>query len=156
MQTKTTTKRKPKPLELAQPPNIPAPREPIPVTRPLGELEALAANFQYLSDRVGHLATSGDLPPNAHEFITKTQIAINNLAGYTRKVKNRDLKEYREALANHQISLVCKFVFVGLMTVFFCGIVSSFQPQNNVQPNQKPVQSGVSPDVSSGSQLHPP
>jgi hypothetical protein len=152
------TKRKPKPLVLAQPPKIPAPREPTPPTRPIGELDALAANFQYLSDRVNDLATYNDLPPNGHEFLTRVQQSINNLAGYTRKVKDRDLKEYRESLAHQQIGIVCKVTFVGLMTVFFCGLVTSLQQKEvvYVQPNPYRVQSGDSVGDSNGSQLYPP
>lgn len=153
----TKTKRKPKPLLLAQPPQISAPREPTPLTRPLGELEALAANFQYLSDRVGDVVIYNDLPPNAHEFLTRTQQAINNIAGYTRKVKDRDLREYREALASQQIGIVCKVSFVGLFTVFLCGLVTSFQGKDvYVQPIQKSSQSGVPLAVPSVSQLYPP
>jgi hypothetical protein len=151
------TKRKPKPLVLGIPPSIPAPREPTPPTRPIGELDALAANFQYLSDRVGDVTTCNDLPPNAHEFLTRTQLAINNLAGYARKVKDRDLKEYREALANQQIGIVCKVSFVGLMTVFLCGVVTSFQSKDvYVQPVQNSYQPSVPLTVPNGSQLYPP
>jgi hypothetical protein len=153
----TTTKRKPKPLVLAQPPNIPAPREPTPITRPLGELDALAANFQYLSDRVGDVTIYNDLPPNAHEFLTRTQQAINNLRSYTRQVKDRDMKEYRTALANQQIGIFCKVAFVGLTTVFLCGIVTSFQSKEvYVQPNPYRVQSGIPLGSPNGSQLYPP
>jgi hypothetical protein len=150
-------KSKPKPLILGYPPPIPAPREPTPPTRPIGELDALAANFQYLSDRVGDITLDNDLPPNAHEFLTRTQQAINNLRGYTRQVKDRDLKEYREALANQQIGIVCKVAFVGLTTVFLCGIVTSLQSKEvYVQPNPYRVQSGVPLTVPNGSQLYPP
>jgi hypothetical protein len=151
------TKRKPKPLVLAIPPTIPAPREPTPITRPIGELDALAANFQYLSDRVGDVTTYNDLPPNAHEFLTRTQQSINQIAGYVTKVKSRDLKEYREALANHQIAIVCKVSFVGLMTVFLCGLVSSFQKEVvYVQPNPYRVQSGDPAAAPNGVELYPP
>jgi hypothetical protein len=151
------TKRKPKPLLLGIPPTIPAPREPTPVTRPIGELDALAANFQYISDRVGDVTIYNDLPPNAHEFLTRTQQSINHIAGYVTKVKNRDLKEYREALANQQIGIVCKVVFVGLTTVFLCGLVSSFQKEVvYVQPNPYRVQSGVPAAAPNGVQLYPP
>ncbi|MBW4516033.1 MAG: hypothetical protein KME11_12515 [Timaviella obliquedivisa GSE-PSE-MK23-08B] len=151
------TKRKPKPLVLGIPPPIPAPREPTPIARPIGELDALAANFQYLSDRVGDVTIYNDLPPNAHEFLTRTQLAINNLAGYARKVKDRDLKEYREALASQQIGIVCKVSFVGLMTVFLCGLVTSFQTKEvYVQPVQNGSQSGVPLGSPNGSQLYPP
>lgn len=95
-------------------------------------MDALAANFQYLSDRVSDVTLNNDLPPNAHEFLTRTQQAINNLSNYTRKVKDRDLKEYREALANHQIELVSKIAFAGIMTVFLCGLVSSCQQEIHV------------------------
>lgn len=151
------TKRKPKPLVLGIPPSIPAPREPTPIARPLGELDALAANFQYLSDRVGDVTLFNDLPPNAHEFLTRTQQAINSLSGYTRKIKDRDLKEYREALASQQIGIVCKVSFVGLMTVFLCGLVTSFQTKEvYVQPVQNGYQSGVPLGSPNGSQLYPP
>jgi hypothetical protein len=151
------TKRKPKPLVLAIPPTIPAPREPTPPTRPIGELDTLASNFQYLSDRVGDVTTYNDLPPNAHEFLTRTQLAINNLSGYVRKVKDRDLKEYREALANQQIGIVCKVSFVGLMTVFLCGVVTSFQTKEvYVQPVQNSYQPGVPLTAPNGVQLYPP
>jgi hypothetical protein len=153
----TTHKTKPKPLVLGIPPSIPAPREPTPINRPIGELDALAANFQYLSDRVSDVTTCNDLPPNAHEFLTRTQQAINNLRGYTRQVKDRDMKEYRTALANQQIGIVCKVAFVGLTTVFLCGIVTSFQTKEvYVQPNPNRVQSGVPLTAPNGSQLYPP
>lgn len=155
MQVKT--KSKPKPLILGIPPNIPAPREPTPPTRPTGELDALAANFQYLSDRVGDVTLFNDLPPNAHEFLTRTQLAINNLRGYTRQVKDRDLKEYRTALANQQIGIVCKAAFVGLTTVFLCGIVTSLQTKEvYVQPNPYRVQSGIPLTAPNGAELYPP
>jgi hypothetical protein len=155
MQVKT--KSKPKPLVLGIPPNIPAPREPTPPTRPIGELDTLAANFQYLSDRVGDVTIYNDLPPNAHEFLTRTQLAINNLRGYTRQIKDRDLKEYREALASQQIGIVCKVSFVGLMTVFLCGLVTSFQTKEvYVQPVQNSYQSGVPLGSPNSSQLYPP
>jgi hypothetical protein len=155
MQVKT--KSKPKPLVLGIPPSIPAPREPTPPTRPIGELDALAANFQYLSDRVGDVTLENDLPPNAHEFLTRVQQAVNNLRGYTRQVKDRDLKEYREALANQQIGIVCKVAFVGLTTVFLCGIVTSLQTKEvYVQPNPYRVQSDVPLTAPNGAQLYPP
>jgi hypothetical protein len=151
------TKRKPKLLVLGIPPNIPAPREPTPPTRPIGELDALAANFQYISDRVADVTINNDLPPNAHEFLTRTQLAINNLSGYAQKVKNRDLKEYREALANQQIGIVCKVSFAGLVTVFLCGLITSFQTKEvYVQPVQNGYQSGVPLGSPNGSQLYPP
>jgi hypothetical protein len=148
----TKTKRKPKPLALAPPPTIPAPKDPTPPKRPIGELEALAANFQYLSDRVADVTAYNDLPPNAHEFLTRTQQAINQLATYTRKVRDRDLREYRETLASHRVSLLCKISFVGLLTVFLCGLISSFEQKSHVQPYQNPVPAGAT----SGTQLHPP
>jgi hypothetical protein len=137
------TKRKPKPLILSPPPSILTFREPIPAARPLGELDALSANFQYLQDRVSDVTLNNDLPHNAHEFLTRTQQAINNLSSYTRKIKDRDLKEYREALANHQIELVSKIAFAGVRTVFLCGLVSSCQQETYVQSNQKSNQSSV-------------
>jgi hypothetical protein len=150
-------KTKPKPLVLAIPPTIPAPREPTPITRPIGELDALAANFQYLSDRVGDVTTYNDLPPNAHEFLTRTQLSINHIAGYVTKVKNRDLKEYRQALASQQIGTVCKVAFVGILTVCLCGVVSSFQKEVvYVQPNPYRVQPDGNARTDSGSQLYPP
>jgi len=152
----TKIKRRPKPLELGIPPNIPAPREPTPPARPMGELDTLAANFQYISDRVADVTTYNDLPPNAHEFLTRTQQSINHIAGYVTKIRSRDLKEYRETLANHQISTVCKVTFVGLVTVFLCGLVNSFQQDSYVQPNQKSTQSGVPLSGANGTGVYPP
>jgi hypothetical protein len=152
----TKTKRKPKPLALAPPPTIPAPKDPTPPQRPVGEMEALAANFQYLSDRVGDVTHYNDLPPNAHEFLTRTQQAINNLAIYTRKVRDRDLREYRETLASHRVSLLCKISFVGLLTVFLCGLISSFEQETHVQPYQNRVPPTVPTGTANGAQLYPP
>jgi hypothetical protein len=152
-----TSKRKPKPLELGMPPAIPPPPQTIPPTRPEGELDALAANFQYLSDRVADVATRGDLPSNAHEFITKTQTAINNIAAYTRKVKQRDLNEYRTTLANHRVDIVLKVAAIAVLTLF-CGFL--FNSSNNqpvyVYPNQNLVQPGDPNGVPHADGIHPP
>jgi hypothetical protein len=120
-------------------------------------LDALAANFQYLSDRVDNAVTYSDIPAPAYEFLTRTQLAINNLRSYTQKVKERDLKEYRTALANQQIGIVCKCIFVGLMTVFFSGLAASFQTKEvYVQPNPNRIQPTGNAGDSNSSQLYSP
>jgi hypothetical protein len=144
MQTKT--KRRTKPLVLAEPPEIPT-RDPTPLKRPLNEIDALVVNFDFLLTCVSEVATRGDLPPNASEFLSRNQQSLGNLRDYTLKLKSRDLREYRETLASHRIAIVLKVGAIALFSLIATTILGS---TNHAQTHPQSIQNGVSNSYSVG------